>query len=160
VTVLAAMRGENHAGAELRPRLLDDLEDRSLFFGLTEETRRHLIATQLHAQAMDEYVFDVDCALKRADTIESMGLAMYAGAALQIRLHVELSCGNVERAKQYRERMELLAVRSGWGRQTELWLLWHVALPYAHCGEVVALKHTVRELEAVTREFPGYLPFL
>ena len=158
--VYDAMRGRERVATERRLALIERLYDPSLLQGVPEFARKHLIATQLHAQGMAEVSTRQQLALSRADAIEALELQMYQGAALQIRFMVELYRGRAEQAAIYRDRIDLASMQEGSGRQTEMWLVRYLALPYAAWGDVLALRQTVQQLEELTVLHAGYSPFL
>ncbi|MFI5307903.1 MAG: protein kinase [Polyangiales bacterium] len=158
--VVDAIEGRTLRANARRVALFDTLSNTELYLGVDEVERKSVKATQLHALAMWEAAFDSARSLALADEIDSLGLAMYAGAAMQIRLLYHLYRGETRAAKACQVRMESLALQAGPGRQTEIWILAYLVAPQAWVGDVMALKRTVERLSSVVAQSPGYRPLL
>jgi tetratricopeptide (TPR) repeat protein len=136
--------------------MLARLQDRSMYRGVEDDDRKSALATQLHALGMFEAAFDSQSPLAIADQIDALGLEMYAGASVQIRLLVALHRGDMQAAKAWQVRMESLSLQSGAGRQTEIWILGYLIGPHALLGDIIGLKRIADRLALMVVDNPGY----
>jgi hypothetical protein len=160
VVVHEAVLGHARRSTSLRLELLARLRDPSSYVGLSDDARKSILATQLHAHGMRLASQQVGRALEVADEIDALGLKMYAGAALQIRLLAHLYGGDAQAANACQVRLEALSLQHGPGRQTEVWLLAYLIGPYALWGDVIALKRIAERLTSLVPDQPGYRPHL
>jgi serine/threonine-protein kinase len=161
VTVVhEALLGHSNRSTGLRVELIARLRDPRMYVGLNEDGRKSILATQLHALGMRLVAQQVTRALQIADEIDALGLKMYAGAALQIRLLAHLYGGDAQAAKECQVRLEALSLQRGPGRQTEVWLLAYLIDPYALWGDVIALKRSAERLASLVPHHPAYRSYL
>ncbi len=155
---LSGLRVGEASNHEERIAYLARLQDPQCYVGLAQARRMSITATQLHNIGMATSVLDGDTALRLADEIDSLGMQMYAGAAMQVRLMVHMYRGEAELARQCRERLDVLALQGGAGTHFELWLAPYLADPYALWGDVISLKRAAEHLARLGEREPGYAP--
>jgi len=156
MTVREAMRGHALRADALREALLARLRDPSMYAGVPTEMRNGFLATQLHAMGVRRAAFDEARALAIAAEIDALGLRMYAGAALQIRMLVQLYRGDPRGAAEHAARMDALALLGGPGRQTEIWLFGYLVGAHSALFDAMALKRTAERLALLAGDSPGY----
>jgi tetratricopeptide (TPR) repeat protein len=156
MAVREAMRGHALRADALREALFVRLRDPQMYVGVTTEMRNGMLATQLHAMGVRRAAYDETRALAIADEIDALGLRMYAGAALQIRMLVQLYRGDPRGAAEHAARMGALALLGGPGRQTEVWLLGNLVGAHGALFDAMALKRTAERIAALAGDSPGY----
>jgi hypothetical protein len=94
-------------------------------------------------------------ALESADTLDQMGLKLYAMIASQLRCLYFTMRGDFARAAAHRERVELHAAHIGSIWQVETWEAAALLLVYPQIGEVVGSARLAHRLEFLGKTVPS-----
>ncbi|HMI93137.1 MAG TPA: AAA family ATPase, partial [Polyangiales bacterium] len=156
MAVREAMRGHALRADAQREAMFARLRDPGMYAGIPTAIRNGILASQLHAMGVRRAAYDEARALAIADEIDAIGLRMYAGAALQIRMVVQLYRGDPRGAAAYAARMDTLALLGGPGRQTEVWLLGYLVGAHGALSDAIALKRTAERVALLAGDSPGY----
>ena len=140
------------AGCE---QLIARLGDRSRpVKGLPEDSRLLLLGGAWYALGAMSVFRDGPYALHCAEKLDGLGLRLYAMAGDQVRTMYHALRGDIARAKQYRERVEMHAIQAGSGWQVEVWGPCGSILVCTLTRDVIAIKHVVEELDRLRKEVP------
>jgi tetratricopeptide (TPR) repeat protein len=122
--------------------------------GLPEDSRLLLLGGAWYALGAMSCFRDGRYALHCADQLDALGLRLYAMAADQVRTIHHALRGDIARAKQYRERVEMHAIQAGSGWQVEVWSPCGTTLVYTLTRDIIGIKHVAEELDRLIQEIP------
>jgi hypothetical protein len=98
---------------------------------------------------------DSRAALESADALEACGLKMYAMIASQIRYLCYANRGELAKAEEHREQVELHAARVGSVWQVETWEQPSLTPLYVRLEDIVALTRAADRLELLGQSVPS-----
>jgi hypothetical protein len=122
--------------------------------GLPQDSRLLLIGGSWYALGAMECFRDGSYALQCAEQLDAMGLRLYAMAGDQVRTMYHALRGDIARAKQYRERVEMHAIQAGSGWQVEVWSPCGTTLVFTLTRDVIGIKRVAEELDRLVKEIP------
>ena len=122
--------------------------------GLPEDSRLLLLGGAWYALGAMSVFRDGPYALHCAEKLDGLGLRLYAMAGDQVRTMYHALRGDIARAKQYRERVEMHAIQAGSGWQVEVWGPCGSILVCTLTRDVVGIKHVVEALDRLRKEVP------
>jgi hypothetical protein len=122
--------------------------------GLPEDSRLLLLGGAWYALGAMSVFRDGPYALHCAEKLDGLGLRLYAMAGDQVRTMYHALRGDIARAKQYRERVEMHAIQAGSGWQVEVWGPCGSILVCTLTRDVVGIKHIVEALDRLRKEVP------
>jgi hypothetical protein len=124
------------------------------------ETRQALLTGMWLQRGLNECVADDSSALQVAGEIERVGAKIGDAAAHQIRMIYHLVRGEVEQAREHREKLEMHAMQGGTTWQVELFSAIHEGLLNGFHRDIVGVKRTVENLLRLTKDIPSLVPHL
>lgn len=98
---------------------------------------------------------DSRAALESADALDACGLKMYRMVASQIRFLCYANRGELAKAEEHREQVELHAARVGSVWQVETWEQPSLIPLYVRLEDVVALRRAAERLELLSESVPS-----
>jgi hypothetical protein len=122
--------------------------------GLPEDSRLLLLGGAWYALGAMSVFRDGTYPLHCAEKLDGLGLRLYAMAGDQVRTMYHALRGDIARAKQYRERVEMHAIQAGSGWQVEVWGPCGSILVCTLTRDVVGIKHIVEALDRLRKEVP------
>jgi hypothetical protein len=120
-----------------------------------EDSRLMIVGGVNYALGALESFRDSTAALEHADTLDGVGLKLYAMVADQVRANYHACRGESELASYYRDRVEMQAIQAGWGWQAELWAPASAIVACLVSDDMIGMKRTNEELERLAREVPS-----
>ena len=109
----------------------------------------------LYAIGALEGFMDAPLALERAEQLEGCGLRLYDMLACQLRANYHAYQGDVDLAREWDQRIELHATRSGSTWQAEVWTPPSRLVAHKRTYDLIGLKRSSEELERLSLEIPS-----
>jgi hypothetical protein len=109
----------------------------------------------LYALGALQGFMDAPLSLACADELEECGLRLYDMLACQLRANYYAYQGNVELSKEFDQRVELHATRSGSTWQAEVWTPSSRIVACKRTYDLIGLKRSSEELERLAVEIPS-----
>jgi hypothetical protein len=113
------------------------------------------LAGALYARGVGECWRDDSQALECAQRLQDLRLKLYEMSADQVRMVYYGNRGDLEKFKEYRQRVELHAIARGTAWQVETWTYSGLITVYARTGDVAGLKECVEQLKRLSVEMPS-----
>jgi hypothetical protein len=120
-----------------------------------EDSRLMIVGGVNYALGALESFRDSTAALEHAETLDGVGLKLYAMVADQVRANYHACRGESELAGYYRDRVEMQAVQAGWGWQAELWAPASAIVACLITDDMIGMKRTNEEFERLVAEVPS-----
>lgn len=121
---------------------------------VTPEVRREALAGCLYVMGVHACWRDDDEALAIADRLDSFS-PLYAMSADYLRSNYHAGQGDVERAEQYRKRVELHAVQLGNTWQVETWMPADASRTALRTNDAMLAKRAAEQLARLAVEVPS-----
>ncbi|MDD9944471.1 MAG: serine/threonine-protein kinase [Myxococcales bacterium] len=134
-------------------KLLERLSDPAQFSDLPDYVRQLYRGGALFALGIVETWHDGDEALVRAQELESLGLRIYDRAAQQIRMLYHAGRGELDRAEDYRRKMEIHAIQTGAAWQVDVTLPLTSSVIYGPLGDLVRIKRASEQIEQLATRY-------
>lgn len=148
--------GETRAGFL---KLAEQFADPNSFRSLPEESRKLYQGGIYYALGVVEALRDGPAALQWADRLEKLDLKLYEMVAHHVRVLYHVGRGELDRAREFRERLDVHAVQAGSAWQVEIWAPATTILPYLTTLDVIGLKRTNDQLTRLAKEIPSLLRY-
>jgi tetratricopeptide (TPR) repeat protein len=160
--IYAFCEGLKEIGREHQGRVFESFgtlrrrfEDPRYYRELPDDARVLYVGGALFARgAFATMLDDSRIALECADALDACGMKLYTMIASQIRFLCYANRGELDKAAEHREQVELHAARVGSAWQVETWEQPSLIPLYVRLDDVVALKRAADRLERLGQTIP------
>jgi tetratricopeptide (TPR) repeat protein len=135
--------------------LLERLDSRTPIKNLPDNLRVFYTAGALYARGVMECWRDDSRALEYAERLDGLNLKLYEMSADQVRMMYFGNMGNMELFEEYRERVEMHAIKRGTAWQAETWASGATVTMYMRTYDAQRTRQSEELLRALSREVPS-----
>jgi hypothetical protein len=150
-------RGAHADALESLLRLTQELAVPGRLKALPNDVRMQLYAGVLYMCAITEMLQGQSNAFERALQLEQSGMLFYRMHAELLRMFHHACRGEADLADQYREKVELHALRGGISWYMALFIPMRMLHCYHLTRDIVGLKRLAEQLDRVGAELPGII---
>jgi len=148
------IRGAHAAAHSSLLLLADELAVPGRIRALPDEVRLQLYVGTLYMCAVTEMLQETSTAFERAAALENSGMLFYRMHADLLRMFHHAYRGEARLADQYREKVELHALRGGISWYMALFIPMRMLHSYYLTRDIVGLKGLAEQLDRAAQELP------